>query len=401
MADLTGVNPATSQIMNKPVTTPVVNPDPGSSMDRGGSNIDAGMPAAPNFAANDAATAGSNIDAAYAPLIANLAQQKTDAIQRTAQNAADIKNIFGTLSTIRQQDAIRIADQFKSSLMMQQQALAGRTAEARTGLTANQQAVQQAGAELGGGPTQMPTDSLTSQAVNQGIAGANQYQTVWEGLQGAMQGQTQQNLQNAISGYGYQQADTVRQMQQSLNNTLQGISAQEAQVQTSIGQSKLQAQQALAEMQAEAAQKTAALQNALAVAQINAKGKTDAAKIAAAARVAARTGSGSSSTSSSTAGAKNFTDWSSAVSKATNGVVDGNAIANKISDAYTTIMGARNNMAGLAASGQTKTRSGKPIPAGYKAKAPTTQELYTYMKTQYPNLGPYLSYIKDYLNKYY
>jgi hypothetical protein len=329
------------------------------------------------------------VQSAYQPLIDNLTKQRADAIQRTAQNAADIKNIFGTLSTIRQQDAMKIADQFKSSLLGQQQALAGRTAEARTGLAANQQGVATAANELGGGPQGVPGDSLTSQAVNQGIAGANQYQTVWEGLQGAMQGQTQQNLQNSISGYGFQQAQATQDLQRSLNQSLQQIDAQKAQVDSSIGQAKIQAKQALASMQAEAAMKQAELQNAQTVAGITAKGRTDSANIAANAKLKLAAGKAISGTSTTaTAGnADAFTTWSKNLdtnSKKYGGTTS-SIIMGSVNDIVTGITSARNQ----AAAANNKT-----------AKAPTAQEIFSTWLNHHPN-NPYANLYRDYIYNYY
>jgi hypothetical protein len=346
--------------------------------------------AAPDLFQQDVSNAQNDVQNAYQPLLDNLTKQRADAIQRTAQNAADIKNIFGTLSTIRQQDAMKIADQFKASLLGQQQALAGRTAEARTGLAANQQGVAMAAGELGGGPQGVPSDSLTSQAVNQGIAGANQYQTVWEGLQGAMQGQTQQNLQNAISGYGYQQAATVQDLQRNLNTSLQQIDAQKAQVDSSIGQAKIQAKQNLASMQAEAAMKQAELQNAQSVAGITAKGRTDAATIAANAKLKAAATNAANRTATTstptTAKAKTFTEWDKAVAAETGGKTSGQEISGLVGQAIAEINAVRKKKA--------------TTDLTYKPTAATKQDIIHYIGKYYKGFT-FPTYVVDYLNKYY
>ena len=253
--------------------------------------------AAPNFGST---VPQYNVADIYAPLQANLDAQKALTNQRYAQNQADIKNIFGSLSTIRAQDAAKIADQFKASLTQQQGALASRTAEARTGMAAGAQGAQAAGAELGGGPAAAPTDSLSAQAANQGIANANAVQTNWEGLQGAMQGQTQQNLQNAISGYGFQQAQAIQDLGKAFQEKMSGLDQQGAQIQSQIAQAEVAKQQAIASNNFEAAQKADELLNALkigqgnnaatlAAAQAREQGTIGAATISANARKAAST----------------------------------------------------------------------------------------------------------------
>jgi hypothetical protein len=249
----------------------------------------------PPSSAFSSTTPQYNVASIYAPLQQNLDAQRALTNQRYAQNQADIKNIFGSLSTIRAQDAAKIADQFKASLTQQQGALASRTAEARTNMAAGAQGAQTAGAELGGGPVMAPTDSLSAQAANQGVANSNAVQTNWEGLQGAMQGQTQQNLQNAISGYGFQQAQAVQDLGRAFQEKMSGLDQSGAQLQSQIAQAEMAKQQAIASNNFEAAMKADELANALKVAagnnqatlgaaQARAGGTVEAATIAANAR---------------------------------------------------------------------------------------------------------------------
>jgi hypothetical protein len=173
----------------------------------------------------------------FDPTFDFIQEQRNQANQRYAQNKADIANIFGRLTTMRQEDAERIRSQYEQSMENRQQALAQRTAEARTAQEGAQTAAEAASAELGSGPTPTtPAASETARAAEEGIARANAYQGIWENVQGTMQQQAQTDLANAIAGYGYQELASVRDLQDSLQNTLNELAGQEATAKTSLNE---------------------------------------------------------------------------------------------------------------------------------------------------------------------
>jgi hypothetical protein len=173
---------------------------------------------------------------AYQPLLDLYGQQQQAARERYGVNQADIKNIFGNLTTIRGADKAKIAQQFTTSIEQQQQALAARTAEARQGVAAGQQGAATAAAEMGTAGQPAPTDSLTAQAAEQGIADSNAYQTTWAALQNVMSQQAQNDVQNAVQGYDYQQASALEQLRANLEDRLAGIEGNLAGTQSQIAQ---------------------------------------------------------------------------------------------------------------------------------------------------------------------
>jgi hypothetical protein len=173
---------------------------------------------------------------AYQPLLDLYGQQQQAARERYGVNQADIKNIFGNLTTIRGEDKAKIAQQFKTSIEQQQQALAARTAEARQGVAAGQQGAATAAAEMGTAGQPAPTDSLTAQAAEQGIADANAYQTTWSALQNVMSQQAQNDVDSAVRGYDYQKASALEQLRANLEDRLAGIESNMANTQSQIAQ---------------------------------------------------------------------------------------------------------------------------------------------------------------------
>lgn len=233
----------------------------------------------------------------YQPALDFIAQQRTQANERYAQNKADISNIFGTLTTMRQADAEKIRKQFENSITSQQTALATRTAEARRAQEAAGQAYTQVGAERGGGPEVAGIAApQTALAAEQGIADANAIQGAWEGMQRAMGSQAQVDLSNAIAGYGFQEAQSVRDLQGSLENTLNQLAGQQIDVNTALaeaiygGRSKVAEanyNEILAKQAAEEARRLAAIRGAYSVeqAKIDAASKLALAKANAESRV--------------------------------------------------------------------------------------------------------------------
>lgn len=227
---------------------------------------------------------------AYQPALDQIAGDKVTANERYATNKADITNIFGQLTTARQADVSRINEQFTQSIVSQQEAVAKRTAEARTGMAQTMASAQAAGNERGGGPMANLAASPATIAGERGIADSNSFQTIWEGQQGAIKEQTQQNLQNTISGYGFQEVQATKQLQKSLEDTLNQLSRQETGVRGELAGAKIAGQSAvkqasyneyLSKSAAESAQRLAATRGFYDVqqAQIDAQNKIDLALI--------------------------------------------------------------------------------------------------------------------------
>lgn len=236
-------------------------------------------PTTPTFDAT--VPSGATINDVYAPLEQKLANNKIALENRYAQNKADIASITGVLTQVAPQDRQRINDQFTASLTQQQEALAGRTAEARKGQVAGQQAAATAAGELGSGGMPVPTDSWTNSAINQGISQSNQAQTNWAGLMGAMQ----QNQLGAVdatqAGYGFQVANALQQIARQRQTGLADIANQGLDLQSQKAGALLGAQAKGAEMAQESALAQAKNQSALDVAKQQAAGRMGAAQISA------------------------------------------------------------------------------------------------------------------------
>jgi hypothetical protein len=237
--------------------------------------------AAPDFTQND------SIAQAYAPVTSFLQNQATQTSKRYADNAANIKSIFGTLSTVRQEDIPRIQKQFATSLLEQQTAVADRMARQNAEASAGRQGAATAASELGSGGMPTPTSSMSGGAYTASNTDANAYQTTWNALQNVMSSQQQANVDAQIQGYDYQRVATLENLQKSLEDKLMQISGNQAQVLTDIANAKNSAAAAANEQGLEYGSLQDKLANALAVAKVRAKGTTDAATI----RAGARTGS--------------------------------------------------------------------------------------------------------------
>ena len=213
---------------------------------------------------------------AYQPILDLYNKQQQQLQDRYAANAADIKNIFGNLTTVRAQDKAKIAQQFKTSIEQQQAALAGRTAEARAGVAAGQQGAATAAAEMGTAGQPAPSDSLTAQAAEQGIADSNAYQTTWSALQNVMSQQAQNDVQNAVQGYDYQQTAALETLRNNLEDRLAAIQANMAGTQSDIAGAQLAGKQNVlnAKYAESQAQQAAAAKAAAAAASAAAKGPT-------------------------------------------------------------------------------------------------------------------------------
>lgn len=181
----------------------------------------------------------------YQPALDYLTQQETAANERYGKNKAALTSILGTLSDLSAKDSARINEQFTQSITQQQQALAARTAEARTGAAAGVAQAAETGAERGAGPG-MAVNPIQV-ATEEGIGQSNAYQQTWEGLMKANQMQAVQDTATRQTGFGYQQAQAVADLQNSLEDRLLTLSGNKAQVKSDIAQAKYAAQQQVRE----------------------------------------------------------------------------------------------------------------------------------------------------------
>lgn len=218
---------------------------------------------------------------AYQPVINQLQTQAAQLQDRYGKNAADISNIFGTLTTVSAADKARINQQFTQSVQQQQDLLAQRTAQAQMDAQKGTAGAATVAADNGSGGMPVPTSSLSGQATAQGIADSNAYATTWQGLQGAMQNQAVSNLDNAAMGYKLQQQTATTQNAKNLQDALSANQMQQAQIQQQIAEAKLGAQAKGAEMGQESALATAKNQTALDVAKQQAAGRIGAAQVSA------------------------------------------------------------------------------------------------------------------------
>mgnify|MGYP001029642398 CR=1 FL=1 len=182
---------------------------------------------------------------AYQPALDFVEKQRTQANERYAQNKADITNMFGTLTQVNQESAARVNSQFQTTIADQQMAVANRAAAARTGMAQTAASAEAAANERGGGPAANLAASPAAIAGERGIADMNSRATIWEGQQGAIQGQTQQNLAAALQGYGFQQSQATQGLQRNLEDVLLGLSGQEANIRGDLAGAEISGQQAV------------------------------------------------------------------------------------------------------------------------------------------------------------
>jgi hypothetical protein len=219
---------------------------------------------------------------AYQPAIDYINKQVGAANTRYATNQADIKSIFGTLTTVRAQDRQKIQDQFTQSIADQQMSLANRTAEARAGVAAGTQQLAVTAGERGQGP--MPTSTPVQQAAEEGIARSNEYQQTWEALQNVMSQQAQNDVTAAVRGYDYQQASALEQLRNNLEQRLSGLEGQSVDVQGQLAGAKIAGQQGVAQANYGEIQQRKAQEAAIKQAQASAWGQAEAARIEAEAK---------------------------------------------------------------------------------------------------------------------
>jgi hypothetical protein len=214
---------------------------------------------------------------AYQPAIDYINKQVGAANTRYGTNQADIKSIFGTLTTVRAQDRQKIQDQFTKSIADQQMSLANRTAEARAGVAAGTEQLAVTANERGQGP--MPTSTPVQQAAEEGIARSNQYQQTWEALQNVMSQQAQNDVTTAVRGYDYQQASALEDLRKNLEQRLSGLEGQSVDVQGQLAGAKIAGQQTVAQANYAEIQQRKARAAAMAQAQIAANAAIETARM--------------------------------------------------------------------------------------------------------------------------
>jgi hypothetical protein len=206
----------------------------------------------------------------FQPAMDFINKQMGAANTRYAANQADIKTIFGNLTTVRAADKLKIQEQFTKSIADQQLSLANRTAEARAGSQAGARQLAVTAGERGQGP--MPASSPVQLAAEEGIARSNEYQQTWAALQNVMSQQAQNDVQSAITGYGYQQASALEQLRNNLEERLAGLEGQQVDVQSQLAGAQLQGRQGVMKANYGEIQSRKAQEAALRAAQARAAG---------------------------------------------------------------------------------------------------------------------------------
>lgn len=305
--------------------------------------------------------ADATLNDVYAPLEQNLKDQAIANANRYAQNQADVTSITGVLSQIAPQDKQRINQQFAASVQQQQEALAGRTAEARKGQLAGQQGAATAASEMGSGGMPVPTDSYSNQAINQGIAQSNQAQTNWAGLMGAMQQQQLGNADATQAGYGFQVANALQNLFRNRQTQIGGETQALNALQSQKAQSQLSAQAAGAEMAQESALAGAKNQTALQVAQTAAKAKIQGQQIAANARTgaAAISAAAKGDKTAKTPAIKTVSDWRNAVKSSGGSDQNISSMISMSQKAYDAVYAQLNPNAGIPGTKTVKPTSGQ------------------------------------------
>lgn len=223
---------------------------------------------------------------AFQPAIDFIGGQRTQANERYAQNKADIANIFGNLTQVNRESQERVRQQFETSIADQAMNTAQRMAQARMGAEQTQQSAIQAMDERGGGPMGNLMASPAAVASERAIGDIGAYGQIWQGQQGAIQQQTQQDLQAGLRSLGQQEVMATQQLQRSLSDTLNQLSGQEAGIMSELagavigGKSRVAEanyNEILAEKAAQEARRLASIRGAYDVqqAQIEAQNKLD------------------------------------------------------------------------------------------------------------------------------
>ena len=322
----------------------------------------------------------------YAGASQAIASQIAAAQDRYGKNQADIRSILGTLTSIRAEDKAKINDQFTSAIQASQDRANAMNAQAQQQLAAGQQGAQIAGAELGGGPQGTPTDSLTSQAVAQGVADQNANQGVWNNLMQGMNMQQQGNVNTAVNGYDLQKAGALEALRKNYEDAMLGLGNQNLSLQDQIAQgvSGIQAAQA-------SAANDINLQKVKNIAPI------EAARLRAQATMYNKSKSGGTPTTSATKYTKDAIGFAQ---RAKDAGLSFDDISASVTGAFTKVRDVNNAAAASGASAQKPTKAA--VLAAWKsmnkyAKNPDG----TRSKTIDPTFSLYLPYVEQYINMNY
>lgn len=172
----------------------------------------------------------------FQPALDFIGQQRTQANERYAQNKADIANIFGNLTQVNKESQERVTQQFQTSIADQQMKTAERLAQADQSAQATQASALRAIDERGGGPMGNIMASPVMEQAQRGIGDVNRFAEIWQGQQGAIEQQTQQDLQAGLRSLGQQEVQSNMQLKQSLESTLNQLAGQEVGVRTSLAE---------------------------------------------------------------------------------------------------------------------------------------------------------------------
>ena len=331
----------------------------------------------------------------YNPLTELVSTQKKAAETRYATNQADIKNIFGSLTSLGKEDAARINKQFTDSITNQQMSLAARTAEQRAATAAGTAQAVATGAERGGGEA-MAVNPI-SVAAEQGISNANAIMTNWQGLMQANQAQAGIDAANRGAGYSQQQVGALATLSKNFEATMADLGAQEAQLKSQIAAATQAAQDAYAAGDSAAAEAANKAKEAYNLQLLKNEGAQNVANTQATAKLqgiqmqqqGANSRSAASGSTKKTSYSKDIYGFQKRV---TTELRDTNAFNNLAASIDQAAQLATKRKLGAL------TKTDKQL--GVKAKAPTAAEILSAWKGLGGG-GKYLTYAQDYLKNYY
>ena len=337
----------------------------------------------------------------YNPLTELIGTQKKAAETRYATNQADIKNIFGSLSTLGKEDAARINKQFTDSIAKQQMDLAARTTQQRSETAAGVAQAVATGAERGGGEA-MAVNPI-SVAAEQGISNANAIMTNWQGLMQANQSQAVVDAANRGTGYGQQQVAAMDTLSKRFEATMADLGSQEAQLKSQIAAATQAAKDAYAAGDAAAAAAAEKAKETYNLQLLKNEGAQNVANTQATAKLqgiqmqqqGANNRAASSGTTKKTSYSKDIYGFQKRVTTELRDANAFNNLAASITEAEKVALGRKQ-----------RAQSATDRQLGVKIKAPTPAEVlsgwkYLGSKNKNSNAAKMLPYVEDYLKNYY
>jgi hypothetical protein len=166
-------------------------------------------------------------------------QQVNQVNDRYATNTADMKNLFGTLTTLRQADQVKITEQYAATIAAQQAMLSGRTEEAKQIQQQMMQNAAQAGSELGG-PANAGTGATNpvNEIISRGVGQSNALATIWQNMMASQNMNNQASIQKQIAGYGGQEVQGISNLDRQRESSLLTLQGKQTDIDTNIAQSK-------------------------------------------------------------------------------------------------------------------------------------------------------------------